>query len=128
LTTIAFCIRWNHRTLTAYPSTPGQKPYGSEAAIFIEPTFHADQRSSHRNLNENDQQYVIRYGQKCYNAGVLMYFLGKRNIPSCDRANQRIAQLVGTAVLVNEKTGEIVTMYRNKAALKDHRRKKKYRR
>lgn len=56
-----------------------------------------------------------------------MCFLGERDVPAKDRSNQRIAQLVNTAVLIGH-DGVILTVYRNKNALKEHRRKSKYNR
>jgi hypothetical protein len=89
---------------------------------------HALERMAQRNLSHRDICYVILHGRKIYNAGALTYFLGYRDVPDDDRANQRVAQLVGTNVLVNVKNGEILTVYRNLEGCKEQRKKSKYRR
>jgi hypothetical protein len=82
-------------------------------------------RQSQRNLSQAEIWYVLCFGRRLYNAGVLMVFLGKRDIPVGDRRIQRIAQLEGTAVLIDRKSGLILTIYRNKAAYNEHRKKQK---
>ena len=47
-------------------------------------------------------------------------------MPSEDRADQRIAQLVGTSVLTNSEGAVIITVRRNGDAWKKDRRKSKY--
>ncbi|HVO41015.1 MAG TPA: DUF4258 domain-containing protein [Aggregatilineales bacterium] len=89
---------------------------------------HALERMAQRNLSHQDIGYVIQYGRKIHNAGALNYFLGFRDIPLADRADQRVAQLVGTLVLVDVKQGEILTVYRNNDGGKGQRKKAKYRR
>lgn len=88
-------------------------------------TDHATMRGEQRNVSESEVQYVLRHGASTHRAGAQAYFLGRRNIPENDRRNQRVAQLVGTTVLVDVKTGAILTVYRNAQGLKDHRRKSK---
>jgi len=93
-------------------------------------TNHAIERGNMRNVSEDEIRYVIKHGQKSHNAGCIMFFLGKRDIPPADRADQRICQLEGTgvkAVLTTSKRLLVLTAIRNRRrGLKDHRRKKKY--
>lgn len=92
-------------------------------------TEHAFNRCAQRNVSIDDVCYGIQHGRSRYNAGVKAYFLGARNIPDCDRRNQRRQQLVGLVILVDEKDDEIVvlTAYRNRErGWKDHRSKSKY--
>jgi hypothetical protein len=88
---------------------------------------HETYRRSTRNFSEADIHYVLLYGRKLYNAGVVMYFLGRRDIPEDHLRDQRTAQLVGAAVLIDAKSGAILTVYRNKLAHRKHRKKTKYR-
>lgn len=81
-----------------------------------------------RNLSEADIWYVIQNGRKVYRAGVLVFFLGEKDIPMCDRAKQRPSQLVGTNVLIDVEQSIILTAYRNKEGYKDQRKKSKFRR
>lgn len=91
---------------------------------------HAEKRCAQRNISRNDVLYVLQHGRRYWNAGTLMYFLGRRDIPAHDRADQRVRQLVGLCVhtrLVETDTLLIVTLYHNeKTGLKDHRRKQKF--
>jgi hypothetical protein len=84
-----------------------------------------------RHLSEEEVSYVIQHGSHAraisQRAGARAYFLTKHNIPQQDRSNHRIQQIVHTIVLVDEREEEILTVYRNKNGLKDHRRKQKYR-
>ena len=70
---------------------------------------------------------MIAHGEAMHNAGAIIYFLGRKNVPKSDRRNQRIQQLVGTNVLVSSDGAEIITVYRNQKGLKEHRQKAKYR-
>ncbi len=83
-----------------------------------------------RNISEDEIRYVIKHGRKSHNAGCIMFFLRKRDIPPADRADQRICQLEGTCVIAALTTSNklrVKTAYRNRRrGLKDHRRKKKY--
>lgn len=93
-------------------------------------TVHADERCAERNLAEDEVLYVVTHGRRVYNAGSQVFFLGRRDIPAQDRADQRIAQLEG--LTVHTARGEdgtlfVITVYRNRdRGAKDHRRKKKY--
>jgi hypothetical protein len=92
-------------------------------------TNHAITRMAQRNLSEQDIFYVLQNGQRCRCAGMLHCFLGKRNIPACDLSDSRYARLEGTTVLIDSKLGkQIITVYRNKAALKRISHKSKYHR
>jgi hypothetical protein len=104
---------------------------GHERTSAIETDFaltdHAAARRDQRNLSDAEIEYVIAHGQRVHRAGACAFFLGRNDIPGGDRANQRIAQLVGTVVLLNVKHGEVITVYRNrKNGLKEYRRKPKY--
>jgi hypothetical protein len=89
---------------------------------------HALERMAQRNLSNRDLLYVIRYGRENRNAGALHIFLAAQDVPARDRANQRVAQLVGTNVLIDEEYCEILTVYRNREGNKHHRKKEKYHR
>jgi hypothetical protein len=80
-----------------------------------------------RGISTDDVEYVIRYGQRCYNAGAAHYFLGIRNIPKSDHKNDRLRRLEGSIVLLDSKSGQtVLTVYRNKSAPKSIRCKAKY--
>ena len=82
---------------------------------------------SQRHISPRDVEYVVRYGQRIYRAGMLHYFLGQRHIRYDDRANDRINHLAGTIVLIESSTGtEVVTVYRNRRGAKKIRAKAKF--
>ena len=89
-------------------------------------TEHALTRMHQRCLSIHDVQYVVLYGQQYRCAGVVHYFLGRRNIPTNDCRKDFLRRLEGTTVLVDSLEGRLViTVYRNRSALKSIRRKAK---
>lgn len=94
-------------------------------------TDHAATRCAQRNLSMNDICYGVQHGKSDHRAGAKAYYLGERDIPTCDRRLQRSHQLVGLLVMVDESDDEIVviTVYRNREhGWKDHRSKSKHHR
>ena len=90
---------------------------------------HAIQRMAQRNLTYSEIEYVCHYGQRLHRAGVVHYYLGKRDIPAPDRRDARIQKLEGTTVLMGgEHLDEVVTVYRNKNGTKNLRSKAKFNR
>ncbi|SRR5579875_758329 len=86
---------------------------------------HGAKRAAQRNIPLDALEYVMTYGRTMRRTGALFYFLGHRDLPPMDRHNARIARLVGTVVIVEG--GSVITLYRNPAALRDIKRKLKYR-
>ena len=82
---------------------------------------HAKLRLAQRNLNEEDLAFILRYGQEIHRTGASFFFLGERDIP--DKFVRRQSRLVGSTVVVDERG--IVTVYRNKHAIKKIKRKSK---
>jgi hypothetical protein len=90
---------------------------------------HAELRMSQRNCSLRDIEYVLQHGQRIHSAGVTTFFLGKRDIPKDDQKLAWISRLEGITVLAAKSDDgnlEIVTVYRNKTALKAARRKSKH--
>jgi hypothetical protein len=88
---------------------------------------HAIQRMSQRRISPSDIEYVMRYGEKIYRAGMAHFYLGRRHIPLNDRANDRINNLVGITILIESGTlSEVVTVYRNRRGTKKIRSKAKF--
>lgn len=82
---------------------------------------HAAQRMAQRNLDLGDLALVLRYGRVEHRTGVEFHFLGRRDLPA--GMERRLERLVGTTLIVA--SGEIVTVYRNRRALSEIRRKSK---
>ncbi|HEU5439578.1 MAG TPA: DUF4258 domain-containing protein [Ktedonobacterales bacterium] len=89
-------------------------------------TKHARTRASRRNVALDAVEYVLDHGRIVYRTGVMFYFLGRRDIPPADRRASWAARLEGTTVLV-ALDGEVITVYRNRCALRTITRKLKYR-
>ena len=87
---------------------------------------HAITRTAQRNIKNNDIEYVLENGQRVYTGGALHVFLGKKDIPKEDHKRNRAHQLVGTIVLMDAKSGAVITVYRNRKGLPAIRKKSKY--
>ena len=80
-----------------------------------------------RGIGKAAAEYVCQHGRRIYCGGVLHIFLGKKDIPAADRRNPGIRKLEGTTLIIDSFThAEVITVYRNKQALKSIRRKSKY--
>jgi len=84
---------------------------------------HAAQRSARRNLSEEDIRYVLRYGRAYHCADAVIYFLGRRDIPTEDLANDDLARLEGTMILTARDQSSVITVCRNRDGLKVIRKK-----
>ena len=92
----------------------------------MEESMHAQRRRAQRNLSMEDVYIVCQYGRKIRRTGAIFYFLARRDLPrSMDKADQ-YRRLVGTTVLVSPE-GEVITVYRNERAIREIRKKVKYR-
>jgi hypothetical protein len=79
-----------------------------------------------RCLSISDVEYVVLHGQQHRCGGVVHYFLGRCNIPTKDQRKDCLSRLEGTTVLVDSHSRRsVVTVYRNRSALKSIRRKAK---
>ena len=90
---------------------------------------HAVLRMAQRNLSLGDLEYVLEHGERIHKTGVAVYILRKRDIPQCDRKRSEVTRLEGTVVLTGfseNGTLEVITLYRNKGALRTLRCKAKY--
>lgn len=96
---------------------------GSSVASF---TRHARRRSARRNVAPDAVDYVLAYGRMIQRTGALFYFLGRRDIPPCDRHASWATRLEGSIVIVSP-DGDIITIYRNRRGLRAIERKMKYR-
>jgi hypothetical protein len=90
----------------------------------LQTTVHAARRMAQRNVSLADAALVIRYGTVEYRTGVEFYFLAQRNIPP--GSERPMERLVGTTVVVRD--GRVETVYKNRNALFNIKRKPKHRR
>lgn len=88
-------------------------------------THHALVRMAQRNLSRSDVLYAIKNGVSLHRDGLLFYFLGQRDLPK--GAPHWSHRLEGTTVLLDPWTLTIITVYRNRKALRKIKRKPTYR-
>jgi len=88
-------------------------------------TQHARKRSARRNVAPNAVDYVLAYGRMIQRTGAMFYFLGRRDIPPCDRRASWASRLEGSIVIVAP-DGTVITIYRNRRGLCTIARKAKY--
>lgn len=121
-------LLYTDATFTSQGKVATSVVVGTNAMPMVEPqpfSLHARCRAARRNVADAID-YVLAYGRAIHRTGVTFYFLGRRDIPRMDRRASWVARLEGTVVLVAE-TGEIITVYRNRNALRLIQRKAKYR-
>ena len=85
---------------------------------------HAARRMAQRNVSLTAAALVIRYGTVEYRTGVEFYFLAQRDVPP--GRERELEKLIGTTVVV--RYGRVETVYRNRKALPNIKRKPKRRR
>lgn len=88
-------------------------------------TCHAQLRAAQRNLSAADLAYVVAHGRRIRNTGATFCFLGRRDLPACDYANQHAIRLIGTTAILGG--DQLITAYRNQKAIRIIKRKLKYR-
>jgi hypothetical protein len=86
---------------------------------------HAHRRLAQRCRSVQAVDYVLEHGLRLRRTGVEFCFLRGRDIPPADR--RAVGYLEGTVVLIGD-DGVAITVYRNRRALAEIRRKAKYRR
>lgn len=86
---------------------------------------HALTRIAQRGLSDVAVRYVVQHGQRYHRAGAIHCFLRKCDIPAADQGRDEYARLEGTLVLLNIKGNTVITVYRNRKAMRQVRCKKK---
>src|SRR5690348_10317097 len=99
-----------------------QQESGSSVVSF---TQHARKRGARRNVAPDAVDYVLTYGRMIRRTGAMFYFLGRRDIPPCDRRASWASRLEGSIVIVAP-DGAVITIYRNRRGLHSIARKMKY--
>ena len=87
---------------------------------------HARRRGAQSNLCERDVDLVRRYGVLEHRTGVRFYFVRKQEVERYRTVEPRLAKL-HDIVMVLSQDNTVITLYRNRKALKDIRRKSKIR-
>jgi hypothetical protein len=85
---------------------------------------HARQRGAQSNLRASDMELVRRYGTLEHRTGVRFYILRRRDVERYREVEPRLAKLHDIVMIVAS-DNTVITVYRNKKALRDIRRKPK---
>jgi hypothetical protein len=88
---------------------------------------HARRRGAQSNLSDRDLDLVRRYGVLEHRTGVRFYFVGRREVERYRYVEPRLAKLHDVVMIVSSDDYFVITVYRNRNALKDIRRKSKVR-
>lgn len=88
---------------------------------------HAKQRGAQSNLSDRDVELVRRYGVLEHRTGVRFYFVGRREVERFRHVEPRLNKLHDIVMIVSNDDCLVITVYRNRKALKDIRRKSKVR-
>ncbi len=87
-------------------------------------TTHAQKRIQMRRVNEKLIGLALKYGVKIYNGGAKFVFVRKKDIP--DDVDPEIAEKIeGLVLIMNPIDDTIITVYKNRNALKDIKKKVK---
>ena len=86
---------------------------------------HAVERSQKRRISEQEIDLVMEYGYQIYQGGALFIFLRAKDLPIHIR-HKFPKNLEGTTIVMDPQSNTILTLYRNKNALRDIKRKTKY--
>ncbi len=90
-------------------------------------TNHAQARMQQRHFNQADLDYVKAHGRLLRRTGICFYFLAARDVPPADRKLPWTQRLIGITVLASADQAAIITLYKNPNALRDIRKKAKFR-
>ena len=99
----------------------------SYGRLCLDFTKHARCRMDRRNFSELEVAYVMRHGQLFRRTGICFYFLAARDVPLADRKLPWVQRLVGLTVLTSPEQAAIITLYKNQKALRDIKKKSKFR-
>jgi hypothetical protein len=92
----------------------------------VRSTSHALMRQAQRNLSADDVTFILIHGRCIRSGGALHVFLGRKDIPH--DAARMVSHLEGTVLVMDDSYIEpvLITVYRNRKALKVIRSKTKY--
>ncbi|MEN3039641.1 MAG: hypothetical protein ABDI07_10955 [Candidatus Kryptonium sp.] len=87
-------------------------------------THHAFKRIGMRRIEQNLIDIALRYGIRIYRAGVKFIFVRRKDIPN-DLPSKIAEKVNGLVLVLNPIDDTIITVYKNKNALKEIKRKLK---
>lgn len=93
----------------------------------MELTSHSMSRMQQRGIPAEALDMVRTYGRRIHCAGAVFCFMGKKDLPDGLSGSDR-ERLEGLTLVLSPDTDAVVTVYRNKRALREIRRRKRYNR
>jgi hypothetical protein len=91
----------------------------------METSSHAAVRMNQQRISRQEVELVIEHGTRVHNAGALFFFMGKRDLPETLSAADR-ERLEGLTVVSSPDKRIVITVYKNRRAIRDIKRKPKY--
>jgi hypothetical protein len=121
---------YSHNDLTVFVGpTLGARPTVPIFADALVPfTDHARRRCAQRGIPHGAVLLACEHGHLVRTAGGSFYFLGRREVESARRlgADRRLLDRCRGLVVLLADDGSIITAYRNRGALVDIRRKRRF--
>ena len=87
---------------------------------------HANRRATQRCFQSDQIAYIVQHGRLLRRTGIQFYFLAERDVPPDDRRLAWVQRLIGATLLVSPEGDTVITLYKNRKALRDIRKKTKY--
>lgn len=93
-------------------------------------SHHARLRQAQRNLSDDEIEFVLMHGEELHSGGALHIFLGRRNLLQDRNSKRQYAHLEGTVLVLSdsEQDSTLITVYRNRQALRMIKAKAKHHR
>lgn len=88
-------------------------------------SHHAQKRKDRRWITDKAIAIALKHGIRIHRAGALFIFLRKKDLPK-SISSSYASKLEGITILIDSKSKEIITVYKNKEGLRDIKRKLKY--
>lgn len=88
-------------------------------------SLHACVRSNQRSISYGDCMKAILYGRKFHATGVVFHFIGQKELNDCIMLCGDKEHLNGLVVITDCLNHDIITVYKNKNALKEIHKKSK---
>jgi hypothetical protein len=90
-------------------------------------TIHANRRLQQRGLSFDLANIVLDHGTAINTAGALFYFMSNKDVPNYFPISVK-ERIIGMTLVVNPESNDVMTVYKNRHALKDIRKKERYNR
>ena len=80
----------------------------------VQHTLHSALRSAQRGLSQDEIEYVYQFASRYHREGALICYLRRQDVPLSDRRGAFATRLVGTALVIAQDGGTLLTAWRNR--------------